>query len=1428
MLAGRLLSATVALLLPLATIQPAEAQVVVVWENRTEAGNYVVPSGQTLVLRNSNTVRGQLTIEAGGAVTFDPTCDVTLQVGNVEIFGTLSIGSATSPYTRSAVLALACEKPALYAATDDRRYGINVREGGSVQLFGKKGTRVPWTKLAMTAVEGTTCITLADSTVNDEWAIGDSIVITTTDFDPTLTERRTITGFRSTCVEIDSPLQFMHYGAYTQGVDQRAEVGLLSRNIQLVGCTGSGVVGGHLKMSPNFRTAQLSGVEVRAFGQGDIIGRYPIHFHLTGNVAGTNSFVKASAIHCSYMRAITIHGTQSVLVERNVAYNITGHAMFLEDGAEFNNTFRGNLVAWVRQKTSGAFRLGSDALQGLSAYWITNPDNVFEDNVAAGVEGSGFWLHTRARAKLPSFRTGLYPTLAPHKTPLRKCTGNSAHSVWNAFRIDSVDFDQDDEPPQDYTGAPSLAYEPTALTVIANFTAHHARQGGWFRLFQVVLDNWNVADCREGIQFLTTGNTATMPINGTIRNSRFVGSSSNRGNLFVSAFQKVNYIEARSDSALLLADVMQMAVTLYDGPHYIENTTFENYMSYPCFNYYSTALGARAFNTFMMASTTQSTSNRFINTPFPVFVYDRVSDGGKTTLILDSDGSISGQRNAVIAPDWDFYYTPSCVRNAGYGLACPQRYNNIEVVQVDGDATNLAKYGELFVTRANLASRSGGATAPGLSFQGQYIPAAGGYLYHPSLSVGATYVMGFTSRTPPILRLNIVNGQQGDIHTVAICYPRGTTIASVMNVANQPLARAQSIVDRTCVNCFFYDTATDLLVLRLMQRMPRSEPTFPCPTSGCDGVVVRAAFRTALASTAVTDCTTRGTAMQTLDDAWVRTSFSTKETFSLDMPINLDWCQIGDPCLEGIDVGNREQGILAYSDFPCHGIGCYTNKCRYCKLSFSPSGQPFLPCPFESRRAAGSTTSPLLATTRAPVTSDACASFVSVGDAAVGISAMSDLACSVDNNRTGCFLSRCRFCLAWDTPLSRVFAPCSTEAPTCASLVSSGDQAVGISAMRDPKCPNSVLAGCFADKCRYCQTRTTSQSWRFSRCDIPMPATPTTAPTVPFTTLSRPTTPSTPQATATPVSTTGRPTTTTPPPSTPVVEPPVVTSSCASLVSDGDRSAGISAVFDSSCPNSILAGCFANRCRYCQTRTTSQSWRLGPCTVPSLVTTTPATTKAPTTTTTWPAATTVSLPSTTTVRPTTTTTVAPRYTIDTVTPPPAPLCSVSIGDANIGLGAYYDPTCAVGGLGCFAKICRFCRKTPVGQYVVCPPTVAIPKDVSQSVQSDGAVALAATTTKSTDTTTATTSSPGLSTSESATGVAVLVALSAVLALLVKEDHRRRRQQEAATVAIPSILTLDATATNDTSATAASDVVPLDNGDDIGSVLDVAPGDDNLL
>ena len=50
--------------------------------------------------------------------------------------------------------------------------------------------------------------------------------------------------------------------------------------------------------------------------------RYPIHFHMEGNV--NKSYVEGCAVHRSFNRAITIHGTQQLRVERNVVYDIMG------------------------------------------------------------------------------------------------------------------------------------------------------------------------------------------------------------------------------------------------------------------------------------------------------------------------------------------------------------------------------------------------------------------------------------------------------------------------------------------------------------------------------------------------------------------------------------------------------------------------------------------------------------------------------------------------------------------------------------------------------------------------------------------------------------------------------------------------------------------------------------------------------------------------------------------------------------------------------------------------------------------------------------------------------------------------------------------------------------------------------------------------
>ena len=63
-------------------------------------------------------------------------------------------------------------------------------------------------------------------------------------------------------------------------------------------------------------------VEVRHAGQAFRLGRYPIHFHIDGDVNG--SYVKGCAVHHSFNRAVTIHGVNNLVVEDNVIYDILG------------------------------------------------------------------------------------------------------------------------------------------------------------------------------------------------------------------------------------------------------------------------------------------------------------------------------------------------------------------------------------------------------------------------------------------------------------------------------------------------------------------------------------------------------------------------------------------------------------------------------------------------------------------------------------------------------------------------------------------------------------------------------------------------------------------------------------------------------------------------------------------------------------------------------------------------------------------------------------------------------------------------------------------------------------------------------------------------------------------------------------------------
>jgi len=205
--------------------------------------------------------------------------------------------------------------------------------------------------------------------------------------------------------------------------EMAAEVAWLTRRIifeaELDG--PSQLHGGHLIIYFTPGIAQrLEGVEIRSFGQQGNHGRYPIHFHMSGNVRG--SVVRRNVIRSSKQRCVIIHGSNEVMVEDNVTYDTVGHCYGVEDGAETDNTFQGNLGVYNKRPSRGIGGTDSQA----SIFWITNTKNHFIGNVAVGIIGYWFELNREVgglSATLPENKG-----IRPLYLPLYTFDNNTGHS----------------------------------------------------------------------------------------------------------------------------------------------------------------------------------------------------------------------------------------------------------------------------------------------------------------------------------------------------------------------------------------------------------------------------------------------------------------------------------------------------------------------------------------------------------------------------------------------------------------------------------------------------------------------------------------------------------------------------------------------------------------------------------------------------------------------------------------------------------------------------------------------------------------------------------------------------------------------------------------------------------------------------------------
>jgi cell migration-inducing and hyaluronan-binding protein len=627
------------------------------------AGDAVtIPRGRDIVLDVAPPALRSLTIN--GKLSFAEDRDLELKTEWIYVpGGELNIGSEARPYTRKALITLTDTVPNENINTMGDRGIMLLR--GTLSLHGDRENS--WTKLTKTAAAGSARIEVLNA---KGWRKGDRIVLASTDFNPRQAEERTVTAIRGNALTLDKPLQYMHFGEITFGVDERGEVGLLSRNIRIQASEDAerSYFGGHI-MAMAGSKMYVSGVELSRMGQHLQLARYPIHWHVIGS--GQGQYLRNSSIHDTYSRCVTVHGTSNLRIENNVTFNTVGHCYFLEDAVETGNQFVRNLgiqtkchptlpceptnLTLAHQATTGQksknILIPSD--NSVSTFWITNPDNVYRDNVAAGSDQIGFWL------AFPTNPTGAHEgdkKTFPGRIKVREFSGNTAHSNFDGMMLDRG-------PKADGTfgiaGPNLISYADPADTnsgvvasVFDNFTGYKNRNGAvWGRGEMHLYKNLRLADNAIGFTHASAA-PGIAPYTSRVVDSLFVGESANVGN--PSTPEEIAYGRSLPAAA---ADFPIRGYEYYDFHHEVENTTFVNYVANERRD--AGALSYLLFTSFGMSTENSVKDLKFVNAKpvsFPPIQRRWSSDYGRSAAyrsaaFRDLDGSVSGSPGATIVID---------------------------------------------------------------------------------------------------------------------------------------------------------------------------------------------------------------------------------------------------------------------------------------------------------------------------------------------------------------------------------------------------------------------------------------------------------------------------------------------------------------------------------------------------------------------------------------------------------------------------------------------------------------------------------------------------------------------------------------------------------------------------------------------------------
>ncbi|XP_005581976.1 cell surface hyaluronidase CEMIP2 isoform X2 [Macaca fascicularis] len=695
---------------------------------------------------------------------------------------------------------------------------------------------------------------------------------------------------------IEETPQFLHMGEIIDGVDMRAEVGILTRNIVIQGeveesCYAENqcqffdydTFGGHVMIMKNFTSVHLSYVELKRMGQQQM-GRYPVHFHLCGDVDYKGgyrhaTFVDGLSIHHSFSRCITVHGTNGLLIKDTIGFDTLGHCFFLEDGIEQRNTLFHNLglltkpgtllptdrnnsmCTTMRDKVFGNYiPVPATDCMAVSTFWIAHPNNNLINNAAAGSQDAGIWYLFHKEPTGES--TGLQLLAKPELTPLGIFYNNRVHSNFKAgLFIDKgvKTTNSSAADPREYLCLDNSARfrphqdanpeKPRVAALIDRLIAFKNNDNGaWVRGGDIIVQNSAFADNGIGLTFASDGSfPSDEGSSQEVSESLFVGESRNYGfqggqNKYVGT----GGIDQKPRTLPRNRTFPIRGFQIYDGPIHLTRSTFKKYVPTP--DRYSSAIG------FLMKNSWQITPrnnislvkfgphvslNVFFGKPGPWFE-DCELDGDKNSIFHDIDGSVTGYKDAYVGRMDNYLIRhPSCVNVTKWNAAiCSGTYAQVYVQT--WSTQNLS----MTITRDEYPSHP--MVLRGINQKAAFPQ------YQPVVMLEKGYTIHWNGPAPRTTFLYLVNFNKNDWIRVGLCYPSNTSFqvtfgylqrqnGSLSKIEEyEPVHSLEELQRKQSERKFYFDSSTGLLFLYLKAKSHRHGHSY-CSSQGCERVKIQAA-----------------------------------------------------------------------------------------------------------------------------------------------------------------------------------------------------------------------------------------------------------------------------------------------------------------------------------------------------------------------------------------------------------------------------------------------------------------------------------------------------------------------------------------------------------------------------------------------------------